>query len=110
MPPAHEIAHLAHVELRTPVPEESLEFFTSYLALTATVLESVVDKIGDRVEQKIAVADHGYNVACREQKPHALFIRRVLEQLHDFADNPAQIDVAECRSPVACLDIRDPQQ
>ena len=31
MPPTHEIAHPAHVELRTPVPEESLEFFTSYL-------------------------------------------------------------------------------
>jgi catechol 2,3-dioxygenase-like lactoylglutathione lyase family enzyme len=36
MPPAHEIAHLAHVELRPPVPEESLEFFTGYLGLTAT--------------------------------------------------------------------------
>src|SRR5580693_4461404 len=36
MPPMHEIAHLAHVELRTPVPEESLEFFTGYLGLTAT--------------------------------------------------------------------------
>src|SRR6266568_694014 len=36
MPPMHEIAHLAHVELRTPVLAESLEFFTSYLGLTAT--------------------------------------------------------------------------
>ncbi len=36
MPPMHEIAHLAHVELRTPVPEQSLEFFTAYLGLTAT--------------------------------------------------------------------------
>jgi catechol 2,3-dioxygenase-like lactoylglutathione lyase family enzyme len=34
MPPMHEIAHLAHVELRTPVPDQSLEFFTSYLGLT----------------------------------------------------------------------------
>lgn len=34
MPPLHEIAHLAHVDLRTPVPEESLEFFTRYLGLT----------------------------------------------------------------------------
>jgi catechol 2,3-dioxygenase-like lactoylglutathione lyase family enzyme len=34
MPPAHEIAHLAHVELRTPVPEKSLSFFTGYLGLT----------------------------------------------------------------------------
>jgi len=36
MPPQHEVAHLAHVELRTPVPEESLEFCTSYLGLTET--------------------------------------------------------------------------
>ncbi len=36
MPPMHEIAHLAHVELRTPVPEQSLEFFTGYLGLTVT--------------------------------------------------------------------------
>jgi catechol 2,3-dioxygenase len=36
MPPMHEIAHLAHVEVRTPVPEQSLEFFTGYLGLTAT--------------------------------------------------------------------------
>src|ERR1700754_3667630 len=35
MPPLHEIAHLAHVELRTPVLEESVEFFTQYLGLTA---------------------------------------------------------------------------
>lgn len=33
MPPLHEIARLAHVELRTPVPEQSLEFFTRYLGL-----------------------------------------------------------------------------
>jgi catechol 2,3-dioxygenase len=34
MPLLHEIAHLAHVELRTPVLEESVEFFTRYLGLT----------------------------------------------------------------------------
>ena len=36
MPPMHEVAHLAHIELRTPVPDESLRFFTGYLGLTAT--------------------------------------------------------------------------
>jgi catechol 2,3-dioxygenase len=36
VPPLHEIAHLGHVELRTPVPEKSLEFFTNYLGLTRT--------------------------------------------------------------------------
>ncbi|MGY1706422.1 VOC family protein [Geodermatophilus sp. SYSU D00697] len=34
MPPMHEIAHLAHVELRTPVLDQSVEFFTRYLGLT----------------------------------------------------------------------------
>jgi catechol 2,3-dioxygenase len=34
MPPTHQIAHLAHVEIRTPVPEKSLDFFTRYLGLT----------------------------------------------------------------------------
>src|SRR4051812_33654420 len=34
MPPLHDIAHLAHVELFTHKPEESLDFFTRYLGLT----------------------------------------------------------------------------
>jgi catechol 2,3-dioxygenase len=33
MAPQHEVAHLAHVELRSPVPEQSLAFFTEYLGL-----------------------------------------------------------------------------
>jgi catechol 2,3-dioxygenase len=36
VPPLHDIAHLAHVELRTPVLERSVEFFTRYLGLTQT--------------------------------------------------------------------------
>ncbi|WP_369133837.1 hypothetical protein [Modestobacter sp. I12A-02662] len=43
MPPLHEIAHLGHVELRTPVLEESVEFFTRYLGLTRT------GEVGDSV-------------------------------------------------------------
>ncbi|SNS85091.1 catechol 2,3-dioxygenase [Streptosporangium subroseum] len=35
MPPLlHDIAHLGHVELLTPKPDESLRFFTDYLGLT----------------------------------------------------------------------------
>ncbi|HKT04876.1 MAG TPA: VOC family protein [Rugosimonospora sp.] len=34
MPPHHEVAHLAHIELRTPVLDRSVEFFTQYLGLT----------------------------------------------------------------------------
>jgi catechol 2,3-dioxygenase len=39
VPPLHDIAHLAHVELRTPVLAESVEFFTRYLGLTQTSAE-----------------------------------------------------------------------
>jgi catechol 2,3-dioxygenase len=39
VPPLHDIAHLAHVELRTPVLAESVEFFTRYLGLTRTGAE-----------------------------------------------------------------------
>ena len=34
MAPRHEIAHLAHVELLTPRPQESLDFFTRVMGLT----------------------------------------------------------------------------
>ncbi|WP_042402382.1 catechol 2,3-dioxygenase [Streptacidiphilus carbonis] len=34
MAPTHEIAHLAHVELLTPEPEKSLDFFTRIMGLT----------------------------------------------------------------------------
>jgi len=39
VPPLHDIAHLAHIELRTPVLAESVDFFTSYLGLTQTSTE-----------------------------------------------------------------------
>src|SRR6195952_4511174 len=34
MPPLHDIAHLAHVELLTDKPEECLDFYVRYLGLT----------------------------------------------------------------------------
>jgi catechol 2,3-dioxygenase len=34
VPPLHQIAHLAHIEIRTPVLAKSVEFFTRYLGLT----------------------------------------------------------------------------
>jgi catechol 2,3-dioxygenase len=36
VPPLHDIAHLAHIELHTPVLEQSVEFCTGYLGLTQT--------------------------------------------------------------------------
>ena len=34
MPPLHDIAHLAHVELLTDKPEECLDFYVRYLGMT----------------------------------------------------------------------------
>lgn len=36
MPPLHDIAHLAHVELRSAHPERTVDFFTGYLGLSIT--------------------------------------------------------------------------
>jgi catechol 2,3-dioxygenase len=43
VPPLHDIAHVGHIELLTPVPENSLWFFTRVLGLTE------VDRGGDSV-------------------------------------------------------------
>lgn len=53
MPPLHDIAHLAHLELRTPVLDESVAFFTDYLGLTvtATAGDSVFLRAFDDYEQ-----------------------------------------------------------
>jgi catechol 2,3-dioxygenase-like lactoylglutathione lyase family enzyme len=47
MPPLHEIAHLAHVELRTPVLDESVAFFTDHLGL------SVNGEAGDSIDRLV---------------------------------------------------------
>ncbi|NIZ93024.1 VOC family protein [Kineococcus rubinsiae] len=53
MPPLHEVAHLGHVELLTPVPEQSLEFFTRFLGMTESGREgdSVFLRAWDDYEQ-----------------------------------------------------------
>ena len=80
------------------------------LAPIAAMLDRVVDKIGDGVEQEIAIADYGHCFARRKLKPDGLFLRRGLEQFHDFPNNLAQIGVAKRSRSVARLDLRDPQQ
>jgi len=52
MPPLHDIAHVGHVEIRTPVPAESLAFFTRDLGLTenASVGDSVFLRAWDDYE------------------------------------------------------------
>jgi catechol 2,3-dioxygenase len=53
VPPLHDIAHLAHLELRTPVLDDSVAFFTDYLGLTVTgtVGDSVFLRAFDDYEQ-----------------------------------------------------------
>ena len=85
MPLLHDIAHLAHVELRTPVPERSLEFFTQYLGLTenGSAGDSVFLRTWDDYEQ-ITVQLTGHTTSgvgrtnLRAASPEALE-RRVKE-------------------------------
>src|SRR5262249_49685062 len=80
------------------------------LASIAAMLYAVVDKIGDGVEQEIAIADHGHCLPCKNLESDGPFLCRGLEQFSDFPNDLAQIDIAEGSRPVACLDLRDPQQ
>ena len=75
-----------------------------------SMLDRIVDKIGDRVEQEIAIAEHGHCFVHRKLEPDGPFLRRGFEQFHDFPNNLAQIDIAECGRAVARFDLRDPQQ
>ncbi|WP_375489369.1 VOC family protein [uncultured Jatrophihabitans sp.] len=40
MPPRHDVAHLGHVELYTPVLDDTVDFFVQFLGLTETGRES----------------------------------------------------------------------
>src|SRR6516162_4392459 len=76
----------------------------------AAMLDRVVDKIGDGVEQEIAIADHGHSLVCGKLDPDGSFLGCGLEQFDDLANDLAQIGGAKCGRPVAGLDLGDPQQ
>ena len=80
------------------------------LAPIAAMLYGIVDEIGDGVEQEIAIADHGHCLRCKNLESDGPFLCRGLKQFYDFANDLAQIDIAEGSRPVARLDLRDPQQ
>ena len=71
------------------------------LAPIAAMLYGIVDKIGDCVEQEIAIADHGHCFLCKNLEPDGSFLRRGLEEFYHFANDFAQIDVAEASRTVA---------
>ena len=74
------------------------------------MLDRVVDKIGDGVEQQIPVANHIHPIACSEFQRHAVLLRRGIEQLNDLASNLGQVEMAEPGGPVARLYLGDPQE
>src|SRR6516162_5610744 len=80
------------------------------LALIAAMLDRIVEEIGDRVEQQIAIADPRHCFICRKLEPDGSFLRHGLEQFYDLANDLTQIVIAKRRRPVAGLDLRDPQQ
>ncbi|MBW8486754.1 catechol 2,3-dioxygenase [Actinomadura parmotrematis] len=83
MAPTHEIAHVGHVELRTPDPEASARFFTDVLGLTETAAEgdSVYLRAWDDYERyTVKLTAHATSgvgrVGLRAASPEAL-ARRV---------------------------------
>ena len=69
-----------------------------------------IGPIPTRVEQEIAIADHGHGFVCAKLEPDGLFLRRGLEQLYDFADDLAQVGNTGRSCPVARLDLPEEQR
>src|ERR1700751_5095424 len=70
-PPHHEVPLIDRNSRPSIADRENLPIGASRdgdldLAPLAAMLDRVVDKIGNRVEQEIAIADHSNRFACRE--------------------------------------------
>src|SRR5689334_17663273 len=80
------------------------------LDIPPTVLDGIVDEVGDRVEQEIPVANYGHHSsAALEFDVAALLFGRGVEQLGDLAGHLVQVDDREGSSRIQRLDVRDPQ-
>lgn len=61
MPPRHDIAHLGHVELRSPRPQDTVDFFVDYLGMTVTATDgasATVHAFDDYETTTVRVVDH----------------------------------------------------
>jgi hypothetical protein len=76
----------------------------------AAVLDRIVDKIGDGVEQQIPIADHLRSITGSEPQRYAVLLRRGIEQLQDLSSNFGQIQISKPGRPVARLYLGDPQK
>src|ERR1700704_1419864 len=72
-------------------------------------LHRVVDNIGDRLEQQVAVAMHHRFVVGLYLENDALFLGDRLVEIADLPHQHRQCDVAEPGEPPIVLDLRDAQ-
>src|SRR5215831_6625812 len=86
----------------------ALRNFDKDLTGLAAVLERIIDKIGDGIEQEIPIASDEYLLVPGAAEPAAIFLRRGVEQLNDLVCNLGQIHCAERVPSIARLDLRYP--
>ena len=74
------------------------------------MLDSVVDEVGSRLEQKIAVTLDGHVLISDDREMRPLVFRGGIEQLRDLSRHRSQIYDAECCLSVRRLDLRYPHK
>src|SRR5262249_10105591 len=75
-----------------------------------TMLDRIIEQIGDRLEQEIPVTEYGDSSRALKRHVTTPFFGRCIEELRDVARHLSQVDDAECVARIQCLDPRDPKQ
>ena len=68
-------------------------------------LHSVVDEIGDRLEQEIAIATHNDVRFGGNEEPYSLILGDGLIEIPDLPDEIPQCDMAKSGHPTAVFDL-----
>ena len=76
----------------------------------AAVLDRIVDEIGDRIEDQIAIARHQHFALANDGETGAVRFGRGIVQLDDLAGDFDQVHGAECALALPGLDLRNPRQ
>ena len=84
--------------------------WSSSAAGVATVLDGIVDEIGDGVEQEVAISGHQRQRCSRCAEMRAFLLRRCIEELDDLARDLGKVDRTESRGAIVRLDLRDSRQ
>src|SRR5947209_17906305 len=107
-PPQHRVA-LLFADARTGIRDADDRFVAAtrqldlHLAALRRKLDGVVDKVGDRLEQEIAVAAHAQPVSHLDPQIDILVLGDRLIDIADLAQHFMQWDGAEGRRPAAVL-------